>query len=45
MADLIFNIAKGRLVQLAKNVDDGSPANSRSRSPSQLSSASAPRKN
>jgi hypothetical protein len=29
MADLIFNIAKGRLVQLAKNVDDGSPANSR----------------
>jgi hypothetical protein len=29
MADLIFNIAKGRLVQLAKNVDDGSPAASR----------------
>jgi hypothetical protein len=29
MADLIFNIAKGRLVQLAKNVDEGTPANSR----------------
>ncbi len=29
MADLIFNIAKGRLVQLAKNVDDAVPAASR----------------
>lgn len=29
MADLVFNIAKGRVHQLAKNVDDGSPANSR----------------
>lgn len=29
MANLIFNIAKGRLVQLAMNVDAGSPANSR----------------
>lgn len=29
MADFVFNIAKGRVVQLAKNVDDGSPANSR----------------
>jgi len=29
MADLIPNIAKGRHVQLAMNVDNGSPANSR----------------
>lgn len=29
MADIVFNIAKGRVHQLAKNVDDGSPANSR----------------
>lgn len=29
MADLVFNIAKGRVAQLAKNVDDGSPANAR----------------
>jgi hypothetical protein len=29
MADLVFNIAKGRLVELARNVDAGSPANSR----------------
>jgi hypothetical protein len=29
MADFVFNIAKGRVHQLAKNVDDGSPANSR----------------
>lgn len=29
MADFVFNIAKGRVAQLAKNVDDGSPANSR----------------
>lgn len=28
MADLVFNVAKGRAAQLAKNVDDGSPANS-----------------
>lgn len=29
MADLVFNIAKGRVHQLVKNVDDGNPANSR----------------
>jgi hypothetical protein len=29
MANLAFNIAKGRLVELARNVDAGSPANSR----------------
>lgn len=29
MADFVFNIAKGRAHQLAKNVKDGSPANSR----------------
>lgn len=29
MADFVFNIAKGRVHQLVKNVDDGSPANSR----------------
>jgi hypothetical protein len=29
MADLVFNIAKGRVAQLAMNVDAGSPANSR----------------
>lgn len=29
MADFVFNVAKGRVHQLAKNVDDGSPANSR----------------
>jgi hypothetical protein len=29
MADFVFNIAKGRVHQLAKNVDDGSPAASR----------------
>lgn len=29
MADFVFNIAKGKVAQLAKNVDDGSPANSR----------------
>lgn len=29
MANFVFNIAKGRVAQLAKNVDDGSPANSR----------------
>jgi hypothetical protein len=29
MTDFVFNIAKGRVHQLAKNVDDGSPANSR----------------
>lgn len=29
MADLVFNIAKGRAVQLAINVDTGAPANSR----------------
>lgn len=29
MADFVFNIAKGRCVQLAINVDNGSPANSR----------------
>ena len=29
MADFTFNIAKGRAVQLAMNVDGGSPANSR----------------
>ena len=29
MADFVFNVAKGRAAQLAKNVDDGSPANSR----------------
>lgn len=29
MADFVFNIAKGRVAQLAKNVDDGNPANSR----------------
>ena len=29
MADLVFNIAKGRVVELCNNVDAGSPANSR----------------
>ena len=29
MADFVFNIAKGRAHALIKNVDDGSPANSR----------------
>jgi hypothetical protein len=29
VADFVFNIAKGRAGQLMKNVDDGSPANSR----------------
>jgi hypothetical protein len=29
MADWIANIAKGRIVQYAQNVEDGSPANSR----------------
>lgn len=29
MADIVFNIAKGKVAQLVKNVDDGSPANSR----------------
>lgn len=29
MADLVFNIAKGRVAQLCMNVDGGSPANSR----------------
>ena len=29
MADFVFNIAKGRVAQLAMNVDAGSPANSR----------------
>jgi hypothetical protein len=29
MADLVFNIAKGRVHQLAKHVDDGSPTNAR----------------
>jgi len=29
MADLVFNIAKGAVAQLAANVDAGSPANSR----------------
>lgn len=29
MADFVFNIAKGKVAQLCKNVDDGSPANSR----------------
>lgn len=29
MADFVFNIAMGRVHQLVKNVDDGSPANSR----------------
>ena len=29
MADFTFNIAKGKAGQLIKNVDDGSPANSR----------------
>jgi hypothetical protein len=29
VADLVFNIAKGRAAQLAINVDTGSPANSR----------------
>ena len=29
MADLVFNIAKGRVVELCNNVDTGSPANSR----------------
>ena len=29
MTDFVFNIAKGKVAQLAKNVDDGSPANSR----------------
>jgi len=29
MADFVFNIAKGKAAQLVKNVDDGSPANSR----------------
>ena len=29
MADFVFNIAKGKVAQLMKNVDDGAPANSR----------------
>ncbi len=29
MADLVFNIAKGRVAQYLQNVEDGSPANSR----------------
>lgn len=29
MADLVFNVAKGRVAQLAINVDTGAPANSR----------------
>lgn len=29
MADFVFNIAKGRVHELARNVDNGSPANSR----------------
>ena len=29
MADGVFNIAKGRVAELARNVDGGSPANSR----------------
>lgn len=29
MADFVFNVAKGRVHQLAKNVKDGAPANSR----------------
>lgn len=29
MADLVFNIAKGRVHQLAKNVEDGTPATAR----------------
>lgn len=29
MADFVFNIAKGRVHQLARNVEDGSPANAR----------------